>query len=263
MPKNYWMFVQTQENFEVSKELGFTLHGLRTRQRRRAQRMEPDDRVLYYVSDLRKWTATASIASRYFEDREPIWKVDDRREPFPYRVKLSPAIVLDEADYIDALLLAPSLEYLKKWPPEKWPLAFFETLHLLPQKDFRLIEGEMKRIVSTRRRRRRRERPAAREGGDQSADSGPGGGPGRSRRSDQSGEADRQHDDPEGGTAEATQEAAQEPDAAGGDAREKAGETPGPDDAAQRDTPESTRDASQQAQADDEDGRPQGTGELS
>ena len=117
MPKNYWMFVQTPENFELSKELGFTLHGLRSRQRRRVQRMEPDDRVLYYVSGLRKWTATASIASRYFEDRKPIWKPDGDRDPFPYRVKLSPAIVLDEADYIDALLLAPGSGVPEKMAP--------------------------------------------------------------------------------------------------------------------------------------------------
>ena len=54
--------------------------------------------------------------------------------------------MLDEPDYIDALLLAPRLQYLKRWMPEDWPLAFFDRLHLLPQKDFRLVEGEMQRI---------------------------------------------------------------------------------------------------------------------
>ena len=158
MPKNYWMVVQTPENFERSKERGFTIHGLKTRQRRRAQRMEPDDRVLFYVSGLRKWTAIASIASRYFEDRSPIWDSGPKGERYPYRVKLSPSIVLDERDYIDALELGPRLEYVKRWPPESWPLAFHDTLHLLPQRDFRLIEAEMKKIVSGRRRRRRRGR---------------------------------------------------------------------------------------------------------
>ena len=254
MPKNYWMFVQTPENFELSKELGFTLHGLRSRQRRRAQRMEPDDRVLYYVSGLRKWTATASIASRYFEDRKPIWKPDGDRDPFPYRVKLSPAIVLDEADYIDALLLAPSLEYLKKWPPEKWPLAFFETLHLLPQRDFRLIEAEMKRIVSAHRRRRRRERQAAREGDHQSPDRRPGAEPVSSRVPEQSDEADRRHDDPDGGAPEAKGEAGHQPvDPDSGTAEAKG-------EAGQQSTQEAAGD-SPRAQAADEDGRPPGTGD--
>ena len=150
MSNNYWMVVQSLENFEVSKTLGFTLHGLTSRQRRRAQRMEPKDRVLFYIRDLKKWALTASITSKFFEDRKPIWKTHDTREEFPYRVKLSPSIILDESDYIDALILAPTLEYLKKWPPDKWPLAFFDTLHLLPQKDFRLVEDEMKRVASSR-----------------------------------------------------------------------------------------------------------------
>ncbi len=144
------MVVQSLQNFEVSKDLGFTLHGLKSRQRRRAQRMEPNDRVLFYVSDLKKWTVTASITSKYFEDRNRLWETHDGREEFPFRVKLTPSIVLDEEDYIDALSLAPTLEYLKKWPPDKWPLAFFETLHLLPQRDFRLIESEMKRVKAKR-----------------------------------------------------------------------------------------------------------------
>ena len=153
MPKNYWMVVQTPENFEISKERGFDLHGFTPRQRRRAQRMEPDDRVLYYVSQIRKWPVLATITSRYFEDRTPIWKLG-ARVSLPYRVKLSPSIVLDEEDYIDALQIGPRLEYVKRWVPERWPLAFLGSLHLLPQRDFRLIEGEMKRVMSGRRRRR-------------------------------------------------------------------------------------------------------------
>ena len=162
MAHNYWMFVQTPENFEISKGMDFRLHGLKSRQRRRAQRMTPDDRVLFYIAGQRKWAASASVTSRYFEDREPIWKSEGDREIYPYRVKLSPALVLKEEDYIDALVLAPRLEYVKRWPPERWPLAFLDTLHLLPQRDFRLIESEMKRVVSKGRKRRRKRRPRGR-----------------------------------------------------------------------------------------------------
>jgi hypothetical protein len=56
-------------------------------------------------------------------------------------------VVLDESQYIDALILAPRLEYVKRWAPEDWELAFWDSLHLLPQKDYRLIEGEMRRLA--------------------------------------------------------------------------------------------------------------------
>ena len=153
MAKNYWMFVESLENFAITKDLGFTLHGLGPKYQRRAERMRPDDRVVFYVSGLRKWTATATITSRYFEDNTPIWKSVGRDNGYPYRVNLAPDIVVDEIDYIDALILAPRLDYVKRWAPEDWPLAFFDRLHLLPQRDFRLIEGEMRRVVSKGRRR--------------------------------------------------------------------------------------------------------------
>ena len=155
MAKNYWMFVESPENFAITKDLGFRLHGLGPKYKRRAERMRPDDRVVFYVSGLRKWVATATITSRYFVDNTPIWQSVSRNGGFPYRVKLAPNIVVDEADYIDALILAPRLEYVKRWAPEDWPLAFFDRLHLLPQRDFRLIEGEMSRIVNGGRRRER------------------------------------------------------------------------------------------------------------
>ncbi len=159
MARNYWMFVESLENFAITKDLGFTLHGLGPKYRRRAERMRPDDRVVFYVSGLRKWTATATITSRYFEDSTPIWKSVGRDNGYPYRVNLAPDIVVDETDYIDALILAPRLDYVKRWAPEDWPLAFFDRLHLLPQRDFRLIEGEMKRVVNKGRRHGRRQWP--------------------------------------------------------------------------------------------------------
>ena len=155
MPKNYWMVVQTPENFRITRDMGFTVHGLKPKYRRRAERMEPGDLMLFYVSGSRQWTATASVKSKKYEDRTPIWQTRRGDDEFPYRVKIAPNIVLDEGEYIDAGDVGPRLDYLKRWPPERWYLAFFDSLHLLPQKDFRLIEGEMKRISSRHRRRDR------------------------------------------------------------------------------------------------------------
>lgn len=153
MGRSYWMVSTTLDDFEVTRERGYSIFGMGAKYRRRAQRMQPDDRMLLYVRQLRKWTGVVSITSGYFEDRTPIWKPKTRGEDYRYRVKIRPEIVLREEDYIDALQLAPRMEYLKRWLPELWPLAFFDTLHLIPQRDFSLIEGEMKRNIRNRRRR--------------------------------------------------------------------------------------------------------------
>ncbi len=147
MGKSYWMVVQTHENYRISRDLGLTVHGLRRRHRRRAERMRPDDKLLYYISDLKKWSATATVKSRCFKDEKELWTPVPRGERFPYRLKLEPDIVLQEDSYLDGLQLGPRLEYVKRWFPESWYLAFFETLHLIPQRDFRLLEGEMKRVL--------------------------------------------------------------------------------------------------------------------
>lgn len=158
MGRNYWMVSTTLDDFQVTRDRGFSIFGMGSRYRRRAQRMQPDDRMLLYVRQLRKWTGVVCVTSEYFEDRSPIWNVGTRGENYPYRVKIRPEIVLQEEDYIDALIIAPRMEYLKRWLPEAWPLAFFDTLHLIPQKDFNLIEGEMRRIITKNRSRQSRRR---------------------------------------------------------------------------------------------------------
>ena len=149
--RNYWMFVETPENYALIRENGVSLFWMGRKFKRRAERMAPDDKALFYVSGIRKWPSIATITSTYFEDDSPPFGSDIPGGEYPYRVSLSPEIELDEADYIDALLLAPRLDYLRRWSPEYWPLAFFDRLHLLPQKDFRLIEGEMRRVLDRAR----------------------------------------------------------------------------------------------------------------
>lgn len=168
MGRNYWMASLALDDFEVTRDRGFSVFGMGRKYRKRAQRMQPNDRMLLYVKQLRKWTAAVNVASPYFEDRSPIWNVGNGGDRYPYRVRTRPDIVLDEADYIDAMYLAPRMDYLKRWLPELWPLAFFDALHLIPQRDFNLIESEMKRIVRDNANRRGgggRDKPAVGVGG--------------------------------------------------------------------------------------------------
>ncbi len=172
MGKNYWMVVESLDNHTITQERGLGVIGFGQPFRRRVQRMQRGDMILFYVSTTRKWTATATISSEYFEDYAPIWEPTSRGEQYAFRVNLQPDIRLNEGQYIDAMFLAPRLDYLRRWTPEDWPLAFVERLHLIPQKDFRLIEGEMYRATGRRqppqkqpRRRQKRGAPSgARDG---------------------------------------------------------------------------------------------------
>ena len=144
---NYWMLVTTPENYQITENLRFTIQGVKTKQRKKAQRMQQGDRMLYYVKFIKKFPAIATITSTCWEDHEVVWKAERGAEDFPYRVQIKPDIVLDEADYLDAYQLGPGLQYVRRWVPEDWYLAFQEPLHLLPQRDFSLIYEEMRKIV--------------------------------------------------------------------------------------------------------------------
>jgi hypothetical protein len=145
------------ENYAITRDMHFTLLGLRSRHRKKAERVAVGDRVLFYVLNERIFPATASVTSAYFEDRHPVWINHERRDdPFPYRVHIQPTLVLKAGEGLDAAAIAPRLLYLKRWAPEQWFLALQGDVHLLSSQDFLLVEREMERIAATRGSRRER-----------------------------------------------------------------------------------------------------------
>ncbi|HLF40263.1 MAG TPA: EVE domain-containing protein [Acidimicrobiia bacterium] len=131
-----WLVVGSPENFARTRDLGFSMQGFKTRQRRKVmEQMRPGDNLVYYVSGVQAFAATASIGSEGFEDHEQIWK-SKPGEDYPYRVKISPDMVLDEADWVPSESVGPGLVYVQKWPTEHWKLAFQGNLRQIPDEDF-------------------------------------------------------------------------------------------------------------------------------
>ena len=143
---SYWMLVTTLENFKITRKLHFTLQGLKPYHRRKVQRIGPGDQLLFYLMGIRRFAATATITSKYFEDNSPVWK-EEGSDRLTFRVKIQPKVVLMEEQFIDAGEIAPRMEYVRRWPPEDWQMAFLGNLHLIPKVDFALIEGELRRIL--------------------------------------------------------------------------------------------------------------------
>jgi hypothetical protein len=161
MPGSHWMIVMSPENFEITRERGFDLVGLKSRHRKKAERMALGDRVLFYVAGSQVFPLTATVSSTFFEDHSSIWVSTERRpDVAPWRVQIRADVVLNWYEHLDARQIAPRMLYVKRWAPEDWPLAFQGQIHLLSAQDFALIEHEMRRTID--RRGRRRERPPLR-----------------------------------------------------------------------------------------------------
>jgi len=147
----YWMVVSSPDNFRKTRELGFTIQGLKSRHRRRVETMRVGDRLLYYITGRMAFAATVTVASPMYEDHTPTWRSARRDEDYPWRVHIRPDIVLDDAIWIPAKELAYRLDYVRKWPPEHWTLAFQGHIHALPRNDFAIIEDEIARSARQKR----------------------------------------------------------------------------------------------------------------
>lgn len=142
----YWIVVTSMENFQYDRELHFQYQGLPHRFRRQVQRMAIGDRVVYYIMKLQKFGETATITGDYYYDTKKLWTDDD--EIWPARRPSKPDIVLAEDELIDVKKLVPDLSFVKN--KTVWGAHFQGSIKTIPEEDFRLIESEMKKIITER-----------------------------------------------------------------------------------------------------------------
>jgi hypothetical protein len=138
----YWMLVSSADNFETSRGRGFDLAGMKSRHRKKAEKVQPGDRVLFYVTGRQAFAGTATATGPYFEDQTPIWKgkTDD---VYPFRFPIQPAVILEPGQFVSAEGLLDALEYPRRWAREHWHLAFQGNVHSLSQQDFETIEAAL------------------------------------------------------------------------------------------------------------------------
>lgn len=146
MAKTFWLVSISSDNSDKTFTSGFNIQGFDKKSRKKVDVMIPDDRLLYYINDKKVFSATATVTSSMFEGSDIIWNSHDEKEIFPYRVHTKKDLYLEYDRSVDATYVAPSLEYLRKWPANRWGLAFFGMLHIIPQNDFNFIEHELEKL---------------------------------------------------------------------------------------------------------------------
>lgn len=140
--KNYWLVVGSYENYLISKERGFTIQGLKSRQRKKAHLVKPGDKMLYYLTGRMDIASVVTVKSDVFEDHSFIWPCTSRAdEMYPWRFTTEPDLVVEEKDFVSARDIHGDLDYLKKWPEKNWTLGFQGNVHQWPEKDYRLVRG--------------------------------------------------------------------------------------------------------------------------
>jgi hypothetical protein len=136
VPARTWILTGSPENFAATRGLEFTVIGLKERRRRQALEMETGDRLVFYLTRVMAFAASARIAGELYEDRTPIWPgKPGNADPYPWRFAIEPEWVLEESAWIPAETLVEQLEHIAKWPREHWKLAFQGQLRVVGDGD--------------------------------------------------------------------------------------------------------------------------------
>ena len=140
-----WILTGSPENFAVTRELDFRVVGAKERRRRQALEMQPGDRIVFYLTRVMAFAASARVTGELFEDRTPVWPgKPGAADAYPWRLPTAPEIVLEQADWVPAVTLVDELEHIGKWPREHWKLAFQGQLRTVSPADAALLVERMR-----------------------------------------------------------------------------------------------------------------------
>jgi predicted RNA-binding protein len=135
-----WLLVSSPENFEVSRQRGFDIAGMKARHRKKAETVKPGDTVFFYLTGIKAIGGLAEVTGTFFEDATHIWDSRKEGEEYPYRFPIKPvAIIQDSGDFVAVEVFVDELVYVKRWPRENWTLAFQGNVHKLGEEDYQIL----------------------------------------------------------------------------------------------------------------------------
>ena len=139
-----WIFTGSPENHAATRAHGFTVIGLKERNRNRALEIEPGDRIVLHATRVMAFAASILVEGDLYEDRSKLWPgKPGKADAYPWRFPTSPEIVLEDADWVPAESLVGQLEHIGKWPREHWTLAFQGQIRPVSEHDAQVLLKRM------------------------------------------------------------------------------------------------------------------------
>jgi hypothetical protein len=146
-----WILTASPENHEATRAKGFSVIGVKERNRPRALQIEPGDRIVLYLTKVMAFAGSIVVTGEMYEDRTKIWPgKPGKADAYPWRFPTEPEIVLERNEWVPAETLATKLEHVRKWPAEHWKLAFQGQLRTVTEKDAKLLVKRMWTAAATR-----------------------------------------------------------------------------------------------------------------
>ena len=119
---------------------GFSVIGVKERNRNRALEIEPGDVIVLYLTKVMRFAGAIRVTGDMVEDREKLWPgKPGKADPYPWRFPTEEVVALAEDDWVPAEDLRLDLEHVRKWPEEHWKLAFQGQLRTVSDHDADLL----------------------------------------------------------------------------------------------------------------------------
>jgi hypothetical protein len=145
-----WVLTASPENHAATREHGFSVIGIKERNRPRALQIEPADRIVLYLTKVMAFAGSVLVTGELFEDRTKLWPgKPGKADAYPWRFPTKPEIVLEQDQWVPAETLATELEHIRKWPAEHWKLAFQGQLRTVSESDSQLLLERLRAAAAT------------------------------------------------------------------------------------------------------------------
>lgn len=145
------MLTASPENHAATREHGFSVIGIKERNRTRALQIEPGDRIVLYLTKVMAFAGSILVTGEMYEDRTKVWPgKPGKADAYPWRFPTKPEIALEDDEWVSAETLRTEMEHIKKWPAEHWKLAFQGQLRTISDADTRLLLERMGSAAKTR-----------------------------------------------------------------------------------------------------------------
>ena len=135
-----WILTSSPDNHAATRDIGFSVIGLKERNRRRAERIEIGDRIVLYLTKEMTFGGSILITGDMYEDREKIWPgKPGNPDSYPWRFPTEAEVVVPPNAHVPAEKLKDKLEHVGKWPAEHCKLAFQGQIREVSDADAKVL----------------------------------------------------------------------------------------------------------------------------
>jgi hypothetical protein len=143
-PPTHWCLTISPDNLAATAALGWTVQGLKSRRRPTAEALRRGDTVTCYVTGAKAFGAVLEVTGPFFESHEPVWRARQEGEDYPWRFPIRRLAGSQRPeDWVEVEALLDGLEHPRRWPRERWHLAFQGNVRAWPAADAALVRAAL------------------------------------------------------------------------------------------------------------------------